>query len=353
MTANLASAAIAAVRVAYAFDLGRDAWRAGLCRALAPIVDLGMGVSLAEFQVAPDLATTITGYTQAGGDTDFAEVARAFQPILPPTWVEAAYLSPGHIGHAFHNDILTADEIATGARFLAARTDIVDIFGASAALGGGRGVCFAAPMREVTMLSATRHGLMRHVLAHVRCATRLRDRLARSEEGVDEAVIDPQTLRVVHAEGPARDPDVRERLRHHARAVDRAHARAGDADPDGALTAWTGLVDGTWSIIDRFDTDGRRYLVAKRNPPSEVALAALTRREQESVVLAATGAANKLIAYELGVSPEAVSTHIRNAKRKLGCRTRVELVNIARIAWREDLGLVAAPDDAGPSGAST
>ena len=44
------------------------------------------------------------------------------------------------------------------------------------------------------------------------------------------------------------------------------------------------------------------------------------------IELATRGKSNKLIAYELGIAPSTVATHIASAKRKLGVRTRVELI---------------------------
>ena len=40
----------------------------------------------------------------------------------------------------------------------------------------------------------------------------------------------------------------------------------------------------------------------------------------------AQGHANKLIGYELGLSPSTVAMHLSNASAKLGAKSRVELV---------------------------
>jgi len=53
---------------------------------------------------------------------------------------------------------------------------------------------------------------------------------------------------------------------------------------------------------------------------------ALSRRECEVVHLVALGAAGPEIADELGISPETVRTHVRNAMEKLGARSRAHLV---------------------------
>ncbi|MCB9736866.1 MAG: response regulator transcription factor [Deltaproteobacteria bacterium] len=119
--------------------------------------------------------------------------------------------------------------------------------------------------------------------------------------------------------------------------MDRGRTAAGRAEGEVALAAWRGLVDGTWSMVDRFDRDGRRYLIAKRNPPAEVSAALvskLTLREKQVAVLAATGASNKLIGYELGLTASTVATHLQRAARKLGVKSRVALCQVALAAWR-------------------
>jgi len=58
----------------------------------------------------------------------------------------------------------------------------------------------------------------------------------------------------------------------------------------------------------------------------------LTERERSMAGMIAQGLANKEIAAELGISPATVRTHIYNLYKKVGARSRVELLN--RIAGR-------------------
>jgi PAS domain S-box-containing protein len=55
----------------------------------------------------------------------------------------------------------------------------------------------------------------------------------------------------------------------------------------------------------------------------------LTRREQESLRLVAMGMTTTAAAEELGISPETVRTHVRNAMNKLGARTRAQAIAVA------------------------
>jgi DNA-binding CsgD family transcriptional regulator len=55
----------------------------------------------------------------------------------------------------------------------------------------------------------------------------------------------------------------------------------------------------------------------------------LTRREQESLRLVALGMTTTAAADQLGISPETVRTHVRNAMNKLGARTRAQAIAVA------------------------
>jgi PAS domain S-box-containing protein len=87
--------------------------------------------------------------------------------------------------------------------------------------------------------------------------------------------------------------------------------------------------------------EGRRlavYVVTElREPtpagrPSEPDAEALTPREREVVTLIALGEDTAGVAAELTISPETARTHVRNAMRKLGVRTRAQLVAVSLAA---------------------
>lgn len=54
----------------------------------------------------------------------------------------------------------------------------------------------------------------------------------------------------------------------------------------------------------------------------------LTAREGEVVRLVALGASTRQIAAELGLSPETIRSHVRNAMSKTDCHTRAQLVAV-------------------------
>ena len=131
------------------------------------------------------------------------------------------------------------------------------------------------------------------------------------------------------------DLSARRRLRETAVAADGASGRVRRENPEQTLDLWRGLVEGEWSLIERFESDGRRFLVAARNPPEVVPLLALSDRERQVVLYAALGYSNKLIGYVLGLGASTVATHLQRAMNKLRIRHRVELVELLSFAGSE------------------
>jgi two-component system response regulator NreC len=84
---------------------------------------------------------------------------------------------------------------------------------------------------------------------------------------------------------------------------------------------------GEWSVDPLID---ERVLAAHPTPK-------LTPREREVAHLLATGLTGEQIAVQLFLSPETVRSHVRNAMRRLGAKTRVHLVALA--AARDEIEL--------------
>lgn len=79
-------------------------------------------------------------------------------------------------------------------------------------------------------------------------------------------------------------------------------------------------------MVDWFDTDRRRFVLAIPNAPGSTDPRGLTERENQVVTYAVLGHSNKMIAYRLGLSTSRVSTLLRSSMRKLGFRTRSQMV---------------------------
>ena len=186
------------------------------------------------------------------------------------------------------------------------------------------GIGILSPRALEQTVSARDVARWQRITAHMASALRLRRHIER-EVVEDEAVLSPSGS-LLHATGVAKQADARERLRAAARAIDRARGLLRKNDPQEALELWRALCAGRWSLVDRFESDGRRFLIAHRNQPHLPDLRGLSQREASVAAFAQLGQSNKEIAYTLGLSPSSVATHLSGALRKLGLPSRAALV---------------------------
>ncbi|CAE6507054.1 Regulatory protein, luxR family [Nitrosomonas nitrosa] len=195
--------------------------------------------------------------------------------------------------------------------------------------GMGSGVSIGMLLKQTSQVTVHERRRWPQAAAHIGAAVRLRGKIAQLSS-IDspevEAILDSGgTLH--HARSPAKDQDVRENLRAIVRRIERTRTHAGRADPDEALSNWEGLVNGRWSIVDRFDTDGRRFIVAIKNDPAHPDLRGLTPRERQVAEYVGLGCASKEIAYILGLSESSITNCTARVQSKLGIHSRAELVD--------------------------
>jgi len=188
----------------------------------------------------------------------------------------------------------------------------------------GNGCSLAIIRSKARALSRIDRVTLERIAAHLATAYRLRLRSTSPTRDHPDAVLKADGT-VVHAEGSARDADVRAALQEAALRMERARRHHA---ADEALGFWRALVQGRWSLVERFESDGRRVLVARRNEPPARALHALDERERKLIALLALGHSLKLCAYELGRAESTTSMMARSAMRKLGVASRAELVEI-------------------------
>jgi DNA-binding NarL/FixJ family response regulator len=161
------------------------------------------------------------------------------------------------------------------------------------------------------------------VAAHVSSAFRVRRQFSAASRATPEgaqpapdAVLRPDG-RLEHAVGAARSGDAREALRRAVLSIDRSRGALRRRDPERAVAIWQALVAGQWSLVDHFDSDGRRFVVAHRNDARVPDARGLTLRERQVIAYAALGHSNKVIAYELGLAASTVASHLAHARAKL------------------------------------
>jgi DNA-binding CsgD family transcriptional regulator len=212
------------------------------------------------------------------------------------------------------------------------RTEVREVTGVTGIDPSGAGCTLAFLRRDTRTLPRSARLALERISAHLASARRLRSSLDTRRPAEDlmekaEAVVAPDGA-VLHAEGVAREAPAQLALRQAARRIDKARCREAQDPGEDPLALWRGLVEGRWSLVERFESDGRRVLVARRNEPPARALRALDEHERKLIALLALGHSLKLCAYELGRAESTTSVMARSAMRKLGVVSRAELVEI-------------------------
>ena len=309
---------VALLEAVYDLSGDRDAWIDGLLRAADPVLNAGQGVSAQLFRLRP-VGVAIEHVGHSGADELEA---------IPLQTIEAASVPALDLVYRSQIPAGTMSEIvwarlpkegsvfsdATGGRFQ-------DAMGIVAHSGTGRGLAMNAPLEHPRRLAAWERRRWTQVCAHVASGLRLRERLA---PGEPDAILDPEG-RVLDARADAQGRDARDGLREAVRRLDRARGSLRSRDPEEAFALWEGLVAGRWSLVDRFERDGKRFVVAHRNDPEVGDPRGLSRRERQVSEFAGLGRTPKEIAYALGLSHSTVSNAERRAREKLGLASRSEL----------------------------
>jgi DNA-binding CsgD family transcriptional regulator len=194
---------------------------------------------------------------------------------------------------------------------------------------------FATLSRRTYRIDASQRALWRKLAAHLGAGCRLSGR-SRSADAVDvECVLTPEG-RVVHATGDGCGQRQRERLRDAVKQVDRARSQRGRAQPEHALEVWRGLLAGRWSLVDHFDSDGRRFVLARRNEPDTPG-PGLPLRQRQVLFYVSSGWSNKEVSYALGIGESTVAVHLRRALAAMHVSSRAAWIELStRMALAAD-----------------
>jgi DNA-binding CsgD family transcriptional regulator len=321
------------IEAAYAESADPELWLKGALEAIRPHLDRGTGVFAHRFAHGKNefwrgpvrsagadavLAQSVDGLSAYLNRMPKAEAAAYAQRFYPkaPMVVWASELAGGPLRTSFEGYRQTL-----GIEGNVALDGYGDSLGVLAADPSGHGCIFFTLQCKATRLPTRTTAAWRRVAAHLVTGYRL----VRQRSEASDAVLTPSG-KVLHLE-PDVTPKDAEPLSEAARAIDRARGKLRRTDPDRALALWRGLVDGRWSLVDHFDHDGRRYVVAKRNAPEVLPWHSLTARESQILAFVAQGQTHKIIAYQLGLSPSAVGESLVRARKKVGARSRLDLVS--------------------------
>lgn len=311
------------VERAYEYNAPLDSWLDALCAATAPLLDDGLGVLAFTF----DASGKDLGFSRAariGGKEVYGTMAGAFAARLEGRKAHGAYVSVPVVTTA------SASASRIGVPWEVwkevAPPEVGDCLAVMGRSPEGLGVMLQVPLRKRKNAAPATQRLWTMAAVHLTAGFRLRWHLAQgSSSAQPDAVLRPDG-RCEHAAPAAQAKETRETLRLAALAIDRARGKLRKRSVEEAIGLWKGLTDGRWSLVDRFDADGRRYLIALPNAASLRDPRGLSEREAQVTAHAALGHTTKYVGYELGLAATTVSFHLKNALKKLGLRDRAELV---------------------------
>jgi DNA-binding CsgD family transcriptional regulator len=219
------------------------------------------------------------------------------------------------------------------------RITLVDSPGVVVHTADGPPAVIAGYVSDPFPIDSSLRALWRRIAVHLGAGCRLSGRPSSTDAQDVESVVSPDG-RVLDASKPLAGTTARERLRAAVRAVDRARTRRGRADPEAALELWRGLFSGRWSLVDHFDSDGKRFLLARRNDPDAPGPPPLPLRQRQILFYVGAGWSNKEVGYALGLSSSTVAVHLHRALRSLRLASRADWIKLSS----EVAGAMAAPE---------
>lgn len=319
---------VSVIEAAYWLGGTEVEWLTGLAQAAAPLLDEGWGIAASAWNIDAH-ALKLRALAAVGGPPGFSDavasvMANAGQSVkMPLLWSgPCTSLSASGTAEIVQRDAGSQDLLRLGIQ------DSLTIQGVDS---GRHCLTLSAFLPTPTRPSRRTVSRWSRVASHLAAGFRVRRVLAEMQASAarpapftgSEAIF-TATGRLEYVEGAAEH--ARRSLAHAVLAVNRARGNLRADDPDAALDAWKGLIAGRWSLVDHIDTDGKRFLVARKNAPDPDGPEGLSLRERQVLASRARGLALKLIAYDLGLSIASVSKSLQTGMAKLGLSCEPDLV---------------------------
>jgi DNA-binding CsgD family transcriptional regulator len=322
------------VETAYCLQHDDGAWLSGIAEA-AQSLSPGSGVYAFIYDLRGADQIPIKAAAEAGPMAGFDKGMESLRPLGPQLF-RALFGPTPTVGLASRGLQFAPAMVRAAVTQLWNQEGIRDHIGVKAVNPSGDSVMlgFAIPLRKASMPSRRLDTLSR-ISAHLGAGLRLRRALqgfdAHPDDVATEAVLNPRGA-MLHARTPAKEQESRAALARACRAIDHARGPMRKSEPDKAVAIWHGLVHGRWTLIDHHDSDGKRFLLARKNDPAARDPRALALRERQVLAFASLGHSNKMIAYELGLTPSTVAGHLRSVLNKMRVDSRRELIQL--FGWK-------------------
>ncbi len=309
---------------AYRLQLDDDRYLPQLVEAIAPSLDRGLGVLGYTYDARDPARPTVDRYV-CSSRFDPEWLAR-FHATVSATGLDGGANRPAGFQAWSHLACDQASAVPAMRPFLPAFAHLGgarDAFAVNALDASGRGLFLVAPLREARRASAERVTLFTRFAAHLTATLRVRRNAGGSRPRA--AAVLSSAGQLLDAEGGDEIVEARDELRRATAALERARVTKRSDELESTTRRWRPLVASRWSLLDEFDTDGKRFVVAIENaPPTRAPRRDLSEREHQVMTQASLGHTDKEIAYELGLSASTVRVLVHRAVHKLGATTRRE-----------------------------
>lgn len=338
---NASKGPIALVEAAYDLEIGEAGWLPNLMRAGSNILDLGEGCAGAILAGRSRQGEPLVSqlHTENASEDLARGLARAALEAKP-SLTDATPPPPERMVHVLSEARRSHPKVYEALTHHLGCKDMLTLWAMDPDV---HGVGIHIPSSRMIDLDQKARQRWRMLSSHICAGHRLRRRLGYARQGVPlhrlslegGALLDSKRFSAAHASGEARGCDALAAIRKAAVQMDLARRRLRRGEVDEALNLWEEVMRGRWSVVDSFDSDGRRFILALSNAHHVHDPRGLTEREYQVAAHASTGDSCKLISYRLGISRSRVSALLRRVMLKLGVHTRAELMIKIR-AWLAD-----------------
>lgn len=325
---------------AYNLEAAASEWLPGVLEAGGDLFDLGLGhIGILGGGLRGDQQPAIGQIFTSDGKPDMAMALMTAVQEIGPEIVHERTAS------ALHSPVLEQlselrEEHPKLYEVYTRHLKCKDILTVHAHDPDGHGALVSMPSPALAEVSPSAKRRWELMAVHITTAHRLRRGLGATADSTGfaatdlplnaEALLDPTRFLVTERAGAAQDNEATQTIREAALRVDKARGSLRKSNPDEALRLWEAMVRGRWSLVDWFDTDGRRFVLARPNTPNLGDPRGLTEREHQAVTYVSHGESQKLVGYRLGLSPQRISYLLKCAMHKLNVKTRAQLIEKLR-----------------------
>jgi DNA-binding CsgD family transcriptional regulator len=302
----------------YRWDTSEEDWLRGLCGPVLDVVPAGLWVQANTYDASGSRFNCPTVVTHRA------------PPMLKAQFLaESARWSRDLIVRCYYGTAVAT--LPSGPDAVKRETGAAAVLSVKGLDPSGRSAALNIGLAEPVPMSGPTVAFLRKVSDHIATAARVRHRLAASSpgpasatEGADAVFSADRSGRLLHAEPAAKG------RRERARLVDALRARetAREGKPrHQTFDSWRPLVDARWTLVDSYESNGERYIVARENQAEARSLRELSERERQVVVCLAFGQTTKEAAYSLGIDASTVRVLLQRAEKKLAVSGRTALLD--------------------------